>query len=145
MLGRVFRHGIVQRLENNRVFSLQSFRKFRSSAHACESFKRATEEHHDVGFLDDAKPRMALSDSHLGRPARFGEAASMHRALIAFGSNIGHRISYIEKALMEMDKRRLKIKSVSSLYETEPMYVTDQDFFLNGACEVSQTVTVVEA
>lgn len=63
----------------------------------------------------------------------------MHRAMIAFGSNVGRRISHIENALMEMDKRRLNVKSVSSLYETEPMYVTDQDVFLNGACEVSET------
>ena len=29
------------------------------------------------------------------------------------------------------------MKRTSSLWETEPMYVTDQDRFLNGACEVS--------
>jgi hypothetical protein len=153
MLGRVFRHGILQRLQTNSGFSSQSFRKFTSRAHACESFKHATQsrriehlEEHDnvVGVLDDTKPRTGLSGSHLGRPARFAKAASMHRALIAFGSNMGHRVSDIERALMEMDKRRLKIKSVSRLYETEPMYVTDQDVFLNGACEVSETVTVVD-
>lgn len=59
------------------------------------------------------------------------------RAFIAFGSNLGDRVGHIEKALKEMEKRQLKIKSVSALYETDPMYVTNQDTFLNGVCEVS--------
>lgn len=58
-------------------------------------------------------------------------------AYIALGSNLGDRISWIEKACKEMDARGIKVKRTSSLYETEPMYVLDQDSFVNGACEVS--------
>lgn len=35
-----------------------------------------------------------------------------------------------------MDERGIKVKRTSSLWETEPMYVKDQDLFMNGACEV---------
>ncbi|KAM6481218.1 Dihydropteroate synthase [Trichoderma sp. SZMC 28011] len=57
-------------------------------------------------------------------------------AYIALGSNLGDRISEIEKACNEMTKRGIRVKRTSSLWETEPMYVTDQDRFINGACEV---------
>ena len=59
------------------------------------------------------------------------------RAYIALGSNLGDRIGMIEKACNEMTERGIEIKRTSSLWETEPMYVLDQDAFINGACEVS--------
>ncbi|KAM0431910.1 hypothetical protein ACHAPT_005163 [Fusarium lateritium] len=57
-------------------------------------------------------------------------------AYIALGSNLGDRVAEIERACNEMDRRGIKVKRTSSLWETEPMYVTDQDRFVNGACEV---------
>ncbi|KAE9575761.1 Folic acid synthesis protein fol1 [Colletotrichum fructicola] len=57
-------------------------------------------------------------------------------AYIALGSNLGDRVGWIEKACAEMDRRGIKVKRTSSLWETEPMYVLDQDRFVNGACEV---------
>ena len=59
-------------------------------------------------------------------------------AYIALGSNLGDRIGWIEKACNEMDARGIRVKRTSSLWETEPMYVLDQDRFVNGACEVGQ-------
>ncbi|KAK3898804.1 Dihydropteroate synthase-like protein [Staphylotrichum tortipilum] len=61
-------------------------------------------------------------------------------AYIALGSNMGDRIAWIEKACNEMDARGIKVKRTSSLWETEPMYVLDQDRFVNGACEVETTL-----
>ncbi|KAM0404782.1 hypothetical protein ACHAPZ_004015 [Fusarium culmorum] len=49
---------------------------------------------------------------------------------------MGDRVAEIERACNEMDRRGIKVKRTSSLWETEPMYVTDQDRFVNGACEV---------
>lgn len=46
----------------------------------------------------------------------------------------------IEKACKEMDRRNIKVLRTSSLYETEAMYVEDQQSFINGACEVSATI-----
>ncbi|KAI1079224.1 Dihydropteroate synthase [Whalleya microplaca] len=57
-------------------------------------------------------------------------------AYIALGSNLGDRVAMIEEACREMDSRGIKVKRTSSLWETEPMYVVDQDRFVNGACEV---------
>lgn len=64
-------------------------------------------------------------------------AAGSRKAYIALGSNLGDRIGMLEKALLEMTARGIKIKRTSSLWETKPMYVLDQDNFVNGACEVS--------
>lgn len=60
------------------------------------------------------------------------------KAYIALGSNLGDRIAEIERACREMDARGITVSRTSSLWETEPMYVTDQDRFVNGACEVGQ-------
>ncbi|KAF5657960.1 dihydropteroate synthase [Fusarium heterosporum] len=54
-------------------------------------------------------------------------------AYVALGSNMGDRVAEIERACKEMDRRGIKVKRTSSLWETEPMYVTDQDRFVNGA------------
>lgn len=59
-----------------------------------------------------------------------------HTAYIALGSNLGDRINWIERACNLMSKRGIRVKRTSCLWETAPMYVTDQDNFVNGACEV---------
>ncbi|KAI0878988.1 Dihydropteroate synthase [Hypoxylon argillaceum] len=80
-----------------------------------------------------SQPRDALlfrnGDSKPERPKR-------RTAFIALGSNLGDRVAMIEQACREMDIRGIKVKRTSSLWETEPMYVLDQDRFVNGACEV---------
>ncbi|KND88785.1 Folic acid synthesis protein fol1 [Tolypocladium ophioglossoides CBS 100239] len=63
-------------------------------------------------------------------------ASRKETAYIALGSNLGDRVAEIEKACNEMDRRGIRVKRTSSLWETEPMYVADQDRFINGACEV---------
>lgn len=63
------------------------------------------------------------------------------KAYIALGSNLGDRIAEIERACREMDARGITVTRTSSLWETEPMYVTDQERFVNGACEVGHPVS----
>ncbi|KAH6634558.1 Dihydropteroate synthase-like protein [Chaetomium sp. MPI-SDFR-AT-0129] len=72
------------------------------------------------------------------------DPARKRTAYIALGSNMGDRIGWIEKACNEMDARGIKVKRTSSLWETEPMYVLDQDRFVNGACEVETTLEPLE-
>jgi 2-amino-4-hydroxy-6-hydroxymethyldihydropteridine diphosphokinase/dihydropteroate synthase len=60
---------------------------------------------------------------------------ALHRAHIALGSNMGDRIEMIERACLEMDRAGIRVKRTSSLFETAPMYVLDQEPFMNGACE----------
>ena len=58
-------------------------------------------------------------------------------AYVALGSNVGDRLANIEQACRLMEKRGIRVTRTSSLWETEPMYVLDQEKFVNGACEVS--------
>src|SRR3954454_23728406 len=149
MLARVFKYGISQHLETIRPTWTRSITRLTSSAHAFESPKYETHYQHrrdletlydDVVCSSDDKTDAAMSrhDWGSGRSPNC-DLNESSRAFIAFGSNLGDRVGHIEKALKEMEKRQLKIKSVSALYETDPMYVTNQDTFLNGVCEVSQT------
>ncbi len=63
--------------------------------------------------------------------------SQVHRAFIALGSNVGDRVEMIERACLELDRANIKVKRTSSLFETTPMYVLEQDTFINGVCEVS--------
>ena len=56
-----------------------------------------------------------------------------HRAIIAFGSNVGDRVGYIENALRSLREEGITIVKLSRLYETKAMYYEAQDSFLNGA------------
>ncbi|KAF2763095.1 Dihydropteroate synthase [Pseudovirgaria hyperparasitica] len=77
-----------------------------------------------------AATSMARSSAH--RP---------HRAFIALGSNMGDRISWIEKACNAMESTPdIKIRRTSSLWETTAMYVLDQENFVNGACEIETSL-----
>lgn len=61
--------------------------------------------------------------------------------VVALGSNVGNKIEEIEKACRAIDEDPdMRIVATSCLYESEPMYVEDQDTFVNGACEVCKTL-----
>lgn len=69
-----------------------------------------------------------------------------HSAAIALGSNLGDRFANIEWALRlleapdhidGLDEPYATVVDTSFLYETEPMYETDQPKFINCACLVS--------
>ena len=62
-----------------------------------------------------------------------------NRAFLALGSNLGNRVEMIESAVQEMSDRGLTILRTSALYETKPMYLENQESFINGACEVCST------
>lgn len=68
----------------------------------------------------------------------------MHRAVVAFGSNIGDRVSHIENALASMRASGLKIIRLSRLYETKPMYYENQDSFLNGVVLIETELPPIE-
>lgn len=78
-----------------------------------------------------------LASCHRSYSCACQSAASRTKTVyIALGGNLGDRVAEIERACRLMDQREIRVKRTSSLYETEPMYVMDQDRFLNGACEV---------
>jgi len=56
----------------------------------------------------------------------------MPKVYISFGSNMGNRRKYIEKALSLLEKEGIHIEAISPIFETEPYGKRDQPFFLNG-------------
>ncbi|KAK2797263.1 hypothetical protein FQN50_009271 [Emmonsiellopsis sp. PD_5] len=62
------------------------------------------------------------------------------RAFLGLGSNMGDRISMVEQACREIEAHGIKIIRTSSLFETAPMYVTEQESFINGVCEVETSM-----
>ena len=64
-------------------------------------------------------------------------------AYLSLGSNIGDREYFLREAISRL--RTLgRVVSVSSLYETEPVEVTDQAWFLNCAVELETDRTPEE-
>jgi len=60
----------------------------------------------------------------------------MHkRVYLSLGSNLGDRAAHLKGAIKRMDTLG-KIMAVSSFYETEPVEVTAQPWFLNCAVEL---------
>ncbi|PVH70579.1 Dihydropteroate synthase [Cadophora sp. DSE1049] len=74
--------------------------------------------------------------SDISKISKASKAGQKQLAYIALGSNLGNRVEWIEKACNTMEERGIRIKRTSCLWETEPMYVKDQDRFLNGVAEV---------
>jgi len=63
-------------------------------------------------------------------------------AYLGLGSNMGNRQDNLEKAL-DFLSQRLRIKKVSSTYETEPVGNVNQPRFLNLVCEVYTGLTPI--
>ena len=60
---------------------------------------------------------------------------------IGIGSNLGDRRAYIDSAIEELGKGKdIKIRRVSTIYETEPVSDIPQGKFLNGVLEIETTL-----
>ncbi|RMZ81730.1 hypothetical protein DV738_g2107, partial [Chaetothyriales sp. CBS 135597] len=103
----------------------------------CTSLLLARSGHN---VLVHATSNVALRTGHMPQAHIIMTRSPGHRrryhAAIAFGSNLGNRLGYIEAALVEMRNAGLKVLKTSPIYETKPMYYQDQDSFLNGICYV---------
>ncbi|KAJ2081222.1 trifunctional dihydropteroate synthetase [Coemansia sp. RSA 988] len=69
-----------------------------------------------------------------------------HSAYIALGTNIGDRLQNLHQALnrLNTDLPMSHVTETSFLYETAPMYETDQPSFLNAACLVKTRLGPLE-
>jgi 2-amino-4-hydroxy-6-hydroxymethyldihydropteridine diphosphokinase len=61
-------------------------------------------------------------------------------AYLSLGSNIGDRENHLREAIRRLETVG-RVVSVSSFYETEPVEVTDQAWFLNCAAALETTKT----
>ncbi|KAJ2583944.1 trifunctional dihydropteroate synthetase [Coemansia sp. RSA 1836] len=73
-----------------------------------------------------------------GYSAEKAAKSGMHSAYIALGTNLGNRLENMHQALhrLNTDMPNSHVVETSFLYQTAPMYVTDQPAFLNAACLV---------
>ncbi|MDD5423487.1 MAG: 2-amino-4-hydroxy-6-hydroxymethyldihydropteridine diphosphokinase [Candidatus Omnitrophica bacterium] len=56
---------------------------------------------------------------------------------IGIGSNLGDRQDYIKRAIEELKSHKdIRVRRVSSIYETEPFGGIQQGMFLNGILEI---------
>lgn len=70
---------------------------------------------------------------------------SLRRAAIALGSNLGDRPGTLRDALRRLGEiDAVEVVATSRLYESAPMYVTDQPAFLNAAAEIRTTLPPLE-
>jgi 2-amino-4-hydroxy-6-hydroxymethyldihydropteridine diphosphokinase len=54
---------------------------------------------------------------------------------LGLGSNIGDREAHLRKAVDELQSRDLRLRRVSGIYETEPVGLREQRWFLNQVAE----------
>lgn len=63
-------------------------------------------------------------------------------AFISLGSNMGNRLSLLEEALTNLQKKYpIEVVNVSSIYETEPVGYENQDVFLNMVAQIRTSLT----
>ena len=66
-------------------------------------------------------------------------------AYVGLGSNLGNRQALLESALVGLASRAaIEVLEVSSLFETEPVGVTDQPLFLNACASIRTAMTAPE-
>jgi dihydroneopterin aldolase/2-amino-4-hydroxy-6-hydroxymethyldihydropteridine diphosphokinase len=69
----------------------------------------------------------------------------MVKSYLGLGSNIGERITFMEKALSGISRiKNTDIIKSSSVYETEPWGYTEQNDFLNCTVEISTGLDAAE-
>jgi 2-amino-4-hydroxy-6-hydroxymethyldihydropteridine diphosphokinase len=59
----------------------------------------------------------------------------MKKVYLGLGSNLGNREQMLQRAVRALDSPRLRLLRLSPVYETAPMYLTAQGWFLNMVAE----------
>lgn len=116
----------------------------RGAALHTQNLKRASgNTWRQTDILGQASAQVAQNESELDRPSETPHCTTSptnDSVYVALGSNVGDRLEAIEAACRAIDEDQdMRVLRTSALYETEPMYVEDQERFLNGVCEVSRT------
>ena len=67
----------------------------------------------------------------------------MDDVFLGIGSNVGNRARFIQAALRKLrETASVRIVKISSIYETEPVGVKEQDSFLNAALQAQTSLSV---
>lgn len=81
--------------------------------------------------------------AHELRRVKLDSTRMPHLTYLSLGSNLGDRERHLHDAMARL-KTNGRIVSVSSFYETEPVEVTDQAWFLNCAVALETTESPAE-
>lgn len=68
----------------------------------------------------------------------------MKRIFLSLGSNMGDRAGHLAQALAGLGERGMRVVRKSSVYETEPVEMREQAWFLNSVVEVKTDLTAGE-
>ena len=68
---------------------------------------------------------------------------NFNKIILSLGSNIGDKKSNLETAINQINKFST-IKKISSIYESDPILLKDQDNFFNLVLEIDYKKTVIE-
>jgi 2-amino-4-hydroxy-6-hydroxymethyldihydropteridine diphosphokinase len=60
---------------------------------------------------------------------------------IGIGSNVGDRLGFCQQAIRAMASKDIAVRSVSSLYETEPVDYLEQGWFYNAVAAVETSLS----
>ena len=67
----------------------------------------------------------------------------MKTIYLSLGSNLGDKATYLKRAIEHLEEFFI-VSSLSSVYETEPIDYTDQDFFLNQVIKMESDKDISE-
>ena len=79
---------------------------------------------------------MAQSDVRTAFSKHSARLGSTPRVFLGLGSNLGNRSAHVSEAVLHLEEMGILTIQCSSLYETQPVEVTDQPDFINLASEV---------
>ena len=68
---------------------------------------------------------------------------NFNKIILSSGSNIGDKKSNLETAINQINQFST-IKKISSIYESDPIFLKDQDNFFNLVLEIDYKKTVIE-
>lgn len=90
-------------------------------------------------------PSSSSSSSSPARaPIPAASVSEAPRVFLALGSNIEPRLAHISRAVRSLQSGGCTLVGTGKLYESEPMYHTDQSRFLNSAIEVRTLLEPME-
>ncbi|MBI4444016.1 MAG: 2-amino-4-hydroxy-6-hydroxymethyldihydropteridine diphosphokinase [Acidobacteria bacterium] len=70
--------------------------------------------------------------------------ASPVTAYLSLGSNLGERREQLRRACAALENSGVRLRQISSLYETAPVDFVEQDWFLNCVLEIETTLEPLE-
>ncbi|CAG8960889.1 hypothetical protein HYFRA_00002426 [Hymenoscyphus fraxineus] len=135
-------HAAVRRRPTSAAFLRTTKAPFRCQSSSSKDDEDVQKEDKGHSWAPHPMIRTSLLDN---LPEVVATGKNWRTAYIALGSNLSNRVDWIERALREMKKKKvIRLLRTSSLWETDPMYVLEQDKFLNGVCEISTSLEPIE-